>query len=83
MLTRKEIRKILNNLPKNVAIGIEDILDTIERQIPLTSQDYESYTTSRKTNYPTWKNRVQLELTDCKKKHLVIHDEVTHTYSFF
>ena len=82
MLQSKQIKEILGNMPKNVPISVDDVHTTVRCQSTLTKQDYEPYTQTRKTDYPTWKHRVQSVLADYKKKHRVIHDEDNHTYSF-
>ena len=83
LITSTDIKKIIAlSMPKGRWIHINDIQDIVERNYPLTSQDWNPYTNTRKTNYPIWKHRIQGVLSTMKSEGKIIHDETNNCYMF-
>jgi hypothetical protein len=82
MLSSKDIKKTLSEIPHGETMSVENIQDWIEQHNNLDDQDWEPHTTTRPTKYPMWKHRVQAVLEEYKKQGIVTHCEATHRYMF-
>lgn len=83
MISSSEIKQVLDNLPKNKPIAVEDIHAAVEKIV--APEDFNvPYTTTRPhNNYPKWKHKVQGVLSNYKRQNKLDHDPVAHTYTFY
>ena len=81
LITSSDIKRIINsNMLKGQWVNISNIQDLIQRNYPLTTEDWGPYTTTRETDYPIWKHRIQSVLGSMKSAGTIQHDTNTNSY---
>lgn len=82
-ITRNDIRCIFSNkIQQGTCIHVSDIHSLVETNYPLDKSDWEPHTTTRATNYPVWKHKVQGVLSSMKEAGIVEHDAEKNEYTF-
>ena len=82
MITAKDIKKILDKIPKGTTMTVKKIHELVEEEFTLTDDDWKPHTETRETNYPKWKHKVQAVLAELKKAQKVVHNPGTNSYTF-
>lgn len=81
MVTTTDVAGVLNTVPAGTTLTITEIQELVEKTLGLEAEDLEPYTTSRPTEYPKWKHRIQTTLARHKEKGLVVHHPETNSYT--
>lgn len=82
MLKPADVKDVFAAVPKGSKLYIADIQALVRQKCSMTKEDFEPYTDTRKTNYCKWTHCVQRVLYELKRKGVLQHDEMQHTYRF-
>lgn len=82
MIHSKDIKNVLSRIPSGTTLGISDIQEMIRDSLYLTEEDWSIHTKTRPTNYRKWLHRIQGVLSEYKRKGIVKHNPIMHTYTF-
>ena len=78
----KDIKAILNTIPKGKTLTISQIQAYVRASFSLSAADWAIHTNTRPTNYRRWLHRIQGVLSEYKRKGIVTHNVITHSYTF-
>ncbi len=83
MISSSEIKQVLDNLPKNKPIALNDIQDAVKAIVAPEDLNVPYTTTRPHHDYPKWKQLVQAVLHEYKTQNKLHHDSATSTYTFY
>lgn len=82
MIQSQDIKRILSQIPSGKTMPIKGIQKLVSDNFLLTDEDLQPHTHTRKTTYPRWKHRLQGVLHGLKSNNQVLHNKLTHQYTF-
>lgn len=83
MISSSEIKQVLDNLPRNTPIALNDIQNAVKSIVAPEDLNVPYTTTRPHHNYPKWKQLVQAVLHEYKSKNMLYHDPNLSTYTFY
>ncbi|MBO5320500.1 MAG: hypothetical protein J6B01_11940 [Ruminococcus sp.] len=78
----KDVKAILSTIPKGETLTISQIQALVKASFPLSAGDWAIHTNTRPTNYRRWLHRIQGVLSEYKRKGIVKHNKIMHSYTF-
>ncbi len=78
----KDVKAILNRIPHGTTLTISQIQALVKASFPLSAVDWAIHTKTRPTNYRRWLHRIQGVLSEYKRKGIVKHNSIMHSYTF-
>lgn len=78
----KDVKAILSTIPKGKTLTISQIQALVKASFPLSAEDWAIHTNTRPTNYRRWLHRIQGVLSEYKRKGIVKHNKIMHSYTF-